>query len=135
VGQIDSQKNISGFTILELLVIILILGIIAIVIIPNVTSIKRNGYLVAANTELQNMRTAANGYLAKDGKWPDNTNLEEFATFYNGDSRSIYYFDNDGTIIGKGLIWKVERSEVSNPWPSTIEFYTDTQRWEKVRTP
>jgi type IV pilus assembly protein PilA len=60
-----------GFTLIELLIVVAILGVLAAVIIPNVGSFMGSARVNAANTELQNIRTAAIAYMADNaGVWP-----------------------------------------------------------------
>jgi type IV pilus assembly protein PilA len=60
-----------GFTLIELLIVVAILGVLAAVIIPNVGSFMGSARMNAANTELQNVRTAAIAYMADNaGVWP-----------------------------------------------------------------
>jgi len=47
-----------GFTLIEVLAVMAILGLIAAIVIPNVTSFLTSGNLVGANQELLNVRTA-----------------------------------------------------------------------------
>ncbi len=132
---LKSVRLQRGLTLIEVLVIIAVLGLLATIIIPNVGRFTKTGNLAAANTELQNVVTAAKGYFAKSAAWPDNSNLPAFTPFYSGSLRAIYYFDvaNDGTGPGEGLVERADTAPVPNPWPNDIHFYSDTQRWEKTR--
>ena len=127
-----NNKYSKGFTLLELLIIVLVLGIIAAVIIPNLASFNRTGDLAAANTEVQNMRSAADGYYAKYEEWPEVTTLPDFREYYQKELRAVYEFDVDGTVLGKGMILDARTDSISNPWPNTIKFNRETQKWEKA---
>ena len=61
----------KGFTLVELLIIVAILGILAAVVVPNVASFIGAGNVAAANTEAANVRTAALAYYAdNNATWP-----------------------------------------------------------------
>ena len=57
----------KGFTLIELLVVISILGVLAAVVILNVTKYIGSGRTEAARTELANVQTAVSAYLYGDG--------------------------------------------------------------------
>jgi prepilin-type N-terminal cleavage/methylation domain-containing protein len=53
VKVIEHNKE-RGFTFIEVLIVLAVLGILAAVVIPNVSSVTTSGYVGAANTERQN---------------------------------------------------------------------------------
>lgn len=111
------MKTESGFTLLELLAVVGILGILAAVVIPNVTSFMTNGRLAAANTELLNVRTAQTGYRAQNNAWA--TNSTALVPFLNGTATGFYAFDtSDGWVTS------------ASGWPN-LTFDTSAQAWKR----
>jgi prepilin-type N-terminal cleavage/methylation domain-containing protein len=135
----DNDRNIKyrifishgqkGFTLIEILIVVAVMGILAAVIIPNISNISNKANLSLANTELQNVRTAALAYHSSINEWPGDTTTAGLNTYINGELRAIYSFDNEGKIT------EVSMETVDNPWPETIEFDVDTQQWKKAETP
>lgn len=92
----------KGFTLLELLIVVAILGLLAAIAIPNVTAFLGSGALNGANTEVANVKTAELGYYADHSAWPaDSTALTGGTTPYiTGSLKVTYTFDNTGKITG-----------------------------------
>ena len=101
------HRGERGFTLIELLIVVAILGIIAAVIIPNLGAFMITGKLSAANSEVENVKSAALAYYAENEVWP--TTSAALDTFLAGNLTSVYTFDTtNGWITGAAGGWDTE---------------------------
>ena len=95
------RRGEKGFTLIELLIVVAILGILAAVIIPNLAGFLKTGNLAAANTELENVKTAGLGYYADhNATWPATS--DDLTAYMAGTLKAKYTFDGGAT--GTGFI-------------------------------
>ena len=87
------HRGEKGFTLIELLIVVAILGIIAAVVIPNLGAFMVTGKLSAANSEVENVKSASLAYYAENSDWP--TDSGDLDIFLAGNITSTYGFDTE----------------------------------------
>jgi type IV pilus assembly protein PilA len=118
------HRGEKGFTLVELLIVIAIVGIIAAVIIPNVGIFMRMGTVTAANSEAENVQTAALAYYSDHLDWPASTMSSNFTNYIAGTLKAEYYFDTT-----TGFIYAVSNPGIDAP--GTISSgYGDNIVWQ-----
>jgi type II secretion system protein G len=64
------RKNQKGFTLIELLIVVAIIGILAAIAIPQFSSYRQKAYNSAAQSDLKNMKTGMEAYMADNQQYP-----------------------------------------------------------------
>ena len=64
------RKSQKGFTLIELLIVVAIIGILAAIAIPQFSAYRMKAYNSAANSDVKNMKTGFEAYMADQQEYP-----------------------------------------------------------------
>ncbi len=73
INIVKKLKKQGGFTLLELLIVIVIIGILALLIIPNITSAPKKARDTQRKTDLTGMRKSLEEYFVSNNSYPVDT--------------------------------------------------------------
>jgi type IV pilus assembly protein PilA len=111
------HRGEKGFTLIELLIVVAILAIIAAVVIPNISKFMLTGRLAAANSEAEEVKTAALGFFGEYGYWPTSSDNLTNVGYISGTLKATYSIDPNC-----GWLYAATPIAPPNGWPSTISF-------------
>ena len=69
------KKSEKGFTLIELLIVVAIIGILAAIAIPQFAAYRAKAYNTAALSDLKNIKTGMEAYVADNQKYPQSVDL------------------------------------------------------------
>ena len=64
-------RSNKGFTLIELLIVVAIIGILAAIAIPQFSAYRQKAYNAAANSDLKNLKTGMEAFMADNQQYPD----------------------------------------------------------------
>lgn len=120
------NKNQKGFTLIELLIVIAVIGVLAAVMVPNVSGFIKTGNIAGANAEAASAKTAAQAYLANGGTTDPITHTQ-YDTYVTGSAKAYYGID-----LTTGEVETV--IDGTSSWPVNIVFDISEKTWRAKTT-
>lgn len=76
---ISLKKRNQGFTIVELLIVIVVIGILALLVITTYSGIQQKARNSQRQTDLQSLQTQLEAFYSQNGYYPSRTNMNDTA--------------------------------------------------------
>jgi prepilin-type N-terminal cleavage/methylation domain-containing protein len=115
------HRGEKGFTLIELLIVVAILAIIAAVVIPNITRFMAIGAQAAANSEAEQVKTAALGFFGEFSTWPNSSDELTTTGYITGTLGATYVISGNAS-QNCGWLLSASIANSTKPWPNTIMF-------------
>ncbi|WP_422443972.1 type IV pilin protein [Thermoanaerobacterium sp. DL9XJH110] len=98
------HKEEKGFTLIELIVVVAVLGILATIAVPRVIGVKKDAEDSAEQANLAIIKNALERYYAENGEYPDELDdlVNDYIDEIPQNIKDNYTYDNeDGTLTKK----------------------------------
>ena len=117
----SSSGDQRGFTMVEIIIIVMLLGFIAAIVINGVIGFLTAANVNSANSEVLSVRTAAIGYYTENESWPETS--DDLGVYLDGELKAFYTFNGTGGVASA--------TTGADGWGALIWFNVETQMWEK----
>ena len=85
---ISLKKRNQGFTIVELLIVIVVIGILALLVITTYSGIQQKARNSKRQTDVQSLQTQLEAFFSQNGYYPSLTNMND-GTFLTANMKSL----------------------------------------------
>ena len=127
------KKYYNGFTLVEILIVVVIVGILAAIAIPTYNNYVKKGYATEAKTQIKNIVQAAELYMTENGDFPPDcweTMKDEGFLEIKKSVTNKWEFECNFAEEGEGgTISATSTEEMSGGSGNTVEFDVDNGRF------
>jgi len=127
------KKYYNGFTLVEILIVVVIVGILAAIAIPTYNNYVKKGYATEAKTQIKNIVQAAELYATENGDFPPDcweTMKDEGFLEIKKSVTNKWEFECNFAEEGEGgTISATSTEEMSGGSGNTVEFDIDTGKF------
>lgn len=116
----------EGFTLLELMIVTVILGILALIAASALTGVRERAMIAAATTDMRNAAHAVELYITINGAWPENPDKLEEVGFRN--SPDVRFCSYDLSTGSNGSATSV-RMQMAHRGAETLLVTTEHPVW------
>lgn len=114
------MKKEKGFTLVELLIVVAIIGILAAIAIPQFNKYKIRGYLAAMRSDLKNAHTAASAYLTDFPNGTINNVTQLTRGGWKGSDKITFVSGNMTTSAGTLILQSTNVNNTNVDYPGAI---------------
>lgn len=119
----NNAEKSHGFTLMEIVITIAIIGILAAIAVPNYITYRYKGKIAHAISEINSIETAIGNYQAKEGHLPNSLSDANIGLIVDPWGRSYQYLRIDGG-TAPGLNGLRRRDKNANPVNSDYDLYS-----------
>jgi prepilin-type N-terminal cleavage/methylation domain-containing protein len=108
-------SNSKGFTLIELMIVIAIIGILAAIAIPNFIQYRNKAFCSRAETDANTVEAAISSYFSE----PNNVSIASIDSLRNANELGSLNDDNDATLTEEtaGVVYKIVVTDGSERCP------------------
>ena len=126
----------AGFTLLELIVVVAVIGILAAIVVPQIGDIQGDARINSAKTSLANIQTALEEYKLNEGEgeypasgtWDGDLGIDgsnySYSTSTNNKSYVVTYDPDGGDSLSNGSIDSIDFSDAIGDSGNEIYYIT-----------
>lgn len=124
------KRKESGFTIVELLIVIVVIGILAALVIVTFTGIQQKGRDTERKTDIVALHSQLEAYNASNGKYPTKANLDDSAWV----AANLKGLDKESTRDPKNTVYTFAAAATANQYAYDVTAADGTTACDNTTT-